>query len=82
MCCACYKNENNCKIVENEVSLVHLASYLTDSLKFNQKEDRSDKWNLQNRFPVSSSSTSTTNLCIQSQDIGPAIEYFLSFADD
>ena len=55
MCGACYKNINNCQIVEKEVSLVHLASYLTDSLTFNEKKDRVDiRWQLKNRFPVSS----------------------------
>ena len=54
MCGACYKNINNCQIVEKEVSLVHLASYLTDSLTFNEKKDRVDiRWQLKNRFPVS-----------------------------
>ena len=54
MCGACYKNLNNCQIVEKEVSLVHLASYLTDSLTFNEKKDRVDiRWQLKNRFPVS-----------------------------
>ena len=53
MCGACYKNINNCQIVEKEVSLVHLASYLTDSLTFNEKKDRVDiRWQLKNRFPV------------------------------
>ena len=55
MCGACYKNINNCQIVEKEVSLVHLASYLTDSLTFNEKKDRVDiRWQLKNRFPVTS----------------------------
>lgn len=69
MCGACYKNINNCQIVEKEVSLVHLASYLTDSLTFTEKKDRVDiRWQLKNRFP--------------SSEVGPAIDFFLSFADN